>query len=68
MQKCKWCGRSFKDGTGVSDGLLGYGSYCSERCRQEDRAARKEGGGSKKGTWKVILVILFFLIIYLISK
>lgn len=68
MQKCKWCGRSFKDGTGVSDGLLGYGSYCSEKCRQEDKLARSEGRGSKKGTWKIILAVLGLLLLYLIAQ
>ena len=38
----------YKEGTGVSDGLFGYGDYCSEKCRQEDKKARAEGGGSKK--------------------
>ena len=64
MLKCKWCGRHYKEGTGVGDGLLGIGGgYCSERCREEDRRARSEGGGTKKFRWvwelAIILILLF---------
>ena len=68
MRKCKWCGRMYKEGTGVSDGLFGNGDYCSEKCRQEDKKARVEGGGSKKGSWKIILVILVMILMYLMSR
>ncbi|MBQ8703319.1 MAG: hypothetical protein IJ524_02960 [Bacteroidales bacterium] len=65
MKQCKWCGRHFKEGTGVGEGMLfGYGGYCSEKCREEDRQARASGGGTKPYRW--VWWIVGFIVLYLL--
>lgn len=65
MKQCKWCGKHFKEGTGVGESLLfGIGGYCSERCREEDRRAHADGGGTKQYRWVWWLVGL--IVLYLI--
>lgn len=62
MKQCKWCGRQF-NGSGVGDGLFN-GSYCSERCREEDRKARADGGGTKPYRW--VWWLVGFIVLYLL--
>lgn len=62
MQQCKWCGRHYKEGTGT--GFLIDSGYCSERCREEDRRARADGGGTKQYRW--VWWIVGFIIMYLV--
>lgn len=55
MKQCKWCGRHF-NGPGVYESFLGNfigigSAYCSEKCRDEDRRARSDGGGTKPYRW-----------------
>lgn len=63
MKQCKWCGRHYKEGTGISDGLFN-GGYCSERCREEDRKARADGGGTKPYRW--VWWLVGFIVLYLL--
>lgn len=68
MKQCKWCGRRF-NGPGVYESFLGNfigigSAYCSEKCRDEDRRARSDGGGTKPYRWVwwvIVLLVLFFL-------
>ena len=62
MKQCKWCGRHYKEGTGT--GFLFDSGYCSERCREEDRKARADGGGTKQYRW--VWWIVGFLVLYLL--
>ena len=62
MKQCKWCGRHYKEGTGT--GFLFDSGYCSERCREEDRKARADGGGTKPYRW--VWWIVGFIVVYLL--
>lgn len=63
MNKCDWCGRTYKDG-GVSDGFLIGHNYCSKKCRNEAKQSKASDGGSKSSIiWWIIAIVVLLIIV-----